>query len=263
MGGARIALVALLPELCLPVTRAGVVGKAFEDGMLGFRAFSPREFAPDRHRTVDDRPYGGGPGMVMKYEPVTAAIRAAVGWTGPQARRIALCATGRRFGQAEAAALAEGLVAGQGLVLLAGRYEGVDERVYEAERFERLSVGDFVLSGGELAAAVVIDAAVRLMPGVLGHDRSAAEDSFAAGLLDWPHYTRPEKADGRPVPPVLLGGDHAAIERWRRKQALGRTWRWRPDLLRGRVLAAADEALLDEYRREVEAARGTDEELQD
>lgn len=207
----RFAVVALLPELVEPVTRFGVVGRAFERGLVAMECFNPREQASDRHRTVDDRPYGGGPGMVLKYPPVRDAIQALRRELPAGTREIVLTAQGRLLDQTYAQALAEA----PGLLLVAGRYEGLDERILEGEVAEEVSIGDYVLSGGELAAAVVIDAVVRLLPGVLGHEESASADSFAAGLLDCPHYTRPEQVDGMGVPPVLLTGDHEAVRRWR------------------------------------------------
>jgi tRNA (guanine37-N1)-methyltransferase len=197
---------------------------------------------------VDDRPYGGGPGMLMKTEPLSRAIAAAREQAPAGSPVVYLSPQGRRFDHQRAVALSRE----PGLVLVAGRYEGVDERLVEATVDEEVSIGDYVLSGGELAAMVVIDAVTRQLPGVLGHDQSAAEDSFAGGLLDCPHYTRPEEWQGRLVPAVLLGGNHGEIRRWRLKQALGRTWERRPDLLEGRVLSDEEEELLAAYRRERE-----------
>jgi tRNA (guanine37-N1)-methyltransferase len=206
-------------------------------------ASSPREFAQDAHRSVDDRPYGGGPGMVMMIEPSRTAIRAAKARLPEGSRSIYLAADGERLTQAKARELA-GL---PGLMLLAGRYEGVDERLIESEIDESVSIGDYVLSGGELPALVLIDAMVRLLPGVLGDDESALQDSFVAGLLDWPHYTRPEVFEGREVPQVLTGGNHAAIRRWRTKQALGRTWLRRRDLIDDLALTPEQRRLLEEF----------------
>lgn len=240
----QVNVVSLLPDLIEPTHQQGVVGRAVEQGLLGVAHINPREFADDVHRTVDDRPYGGGPGMVLKYEPLRQAI-ATARQAIPSAPVVLLSAQGRRFDQAEA----ERLAAAPGLILVAGRYEGVDERVATLVD-EELSLGDFVLSGGELAAAVVLDAVARLLPGVLGHEESAVNDSFARGLLDCPHYTRPDEIDGLQVPAVLASGDHRAIARWRLKQALGRTWVRRPDLLKRRALTDEERVLLDEYRRE-------------
>ncbi len=242
----RLAVVALLPELVEPVCRAGVVGRACERGLLSVNLVTPRDFTSDRHRTTDDRPYGGGPGMVLKYEPVRDAIRAARRELPMDRAEFVLSAKGRGFDQA----MARKLAAGSGLLLVAGRYEGIDERIVKGEVSEELSLGDFVLSGGELAAAVVIDAVARLLPGVLGHKESALHDSHMEGLLGHPQYTRPEVVDGMRVPDELLGGHHEAIRRWRLKQALGATWLRRPELLESRVLATEEHELLQEFIRE-------------
>lgn len=242
----RVGVVSLFPELVEPVVRYGVVGRARERGLIAVDHQSPREFAYDRHRTVDDRPYGGGPGMVLKYEPMRDAIRALRARLPAGCREFVLSAQGRVFDQA----LARELAAAPGLLLVAGRYEAIDERIVEGEVPEELSLGDYVLSGGELAAAVVIDAVARLLPGVLGHEDSSAEDSYSAGLLDCPQYTRPEHVDGMSVPQVLLTGDHAAVRRWRLKQSLGRTWERRRALLEGRALTPEEAELLEEWKRE-------------
>jgi len=244
----RFGVVSLFPELIEPVVRHGVVGRGRERGLLAVEHVSPRDFASDRHRTVDDRPYGGGPGMVMKYEPLRDAIRALRKRMPAGSPEFVLSAQGRVFDQA----LARELAAAPGVLLVAGRYEGIDERVVEGEVREELSIGDYVLSGGELAAAVVIDAVARLLPGVLGHEDSSVEDSYTAGLLDCPQYTRPEEVDGRRVPEVLLGGDHGAVRRWRLKQSLGRTWLRRPRLLEGRTLTPEEAELLEAFKRELE-----------
>jgi tRNA (guanine37-N1)-methyltransferase len=207
---------------------------------------NPRDHTSDVHRTVDDRPYGGGPGMVMKYEPLAGAVAAARERSPQGSPVVYLSPQGRVFDQA----LAKRYAALPGLILLAGRYEGVDERFIESQVDEELSLGDFVLSGGEVAAMAVIDAVVRLLPGVLGDDESAAQDSFMEGLLDYPHYTRPEVTDGRKVPDVLVSGDHAEIARWRMKQALGRTFVRRPDLIEKLELSVEQRALLDEFLKE-------------
>ena len=241
----RVGVVSLLPELVEPVVRFGVVGRARERGLLSLEQISPREFATDRHKTVDDRPYGGGPGMVLKYEPMRDAIRALRARLPVGTRELVLTAQGRPFDQA----FARELAAAPGLLLVSGRYEGIDERL-AAEVPTEVALGDFVLSGGELAAAVVIDAVARLLPGVLGDENSHVQDSYTAGLLDCPQYTRPEVADGMAVPPVLLGGDHAAIRRWRLKEALGRTWLKRPRLLAERTLSPEESELLAEFRAE-------------
>jgi tRNA (guanine37-N1)-methyltransferase len=236
-------VVTLFPEAVRLVGRFGVVGRALEGGLLRLGTTDPREFAPDPHRSVDDRPYGGGPGMVMKVEPLRSAIRAAREKLPAGSRTVFLSPQGRVFNQAVAKEYGEL----PGLLLVAGRYEGMDERLLRLEADEALTIGDYVLSGGELPAMLVIDAVARLVPGVLGDENSAAEDSFSDGLLDCPHYTRPETVEGLPVPPVLLSGDHAAIRRWRLKQSLGRTWRMRPELLAGREFSAEERKLLDEY----------------
>lgn len=249
-----IGVVALLPEIVEPVTRVGVVGRACERGLIGVRCVSPRDFAPPPHRTVDDRPYGGGPGMVLKYEPLRDAVRAARASLPAGSRAFLLSAQGRMLDQA----LVSELAAAPGLLLVAGRYEGVDERIVARESLEELAVGPYILSGGEVAAAVIIDAVARLLPGVLGHEDSARQDSYAAGLLDCPHYTRPERVDGLGVPKVLLEGHHEAIRRWRLKQALGRTWQRRPELLEGRRLDDEQRALLDEYIAELASDEARD-----
>ncbi len=244
----RVDVITLFPQLVEAVAQYGVTGRTADRGLLQLVTWDPRDDAVDRHRTVDDRSYGGGPGMVMKVEPLRTTIRRARQDGQAPARVIHLSPQGRRLDQAKVAELASR----ERIILLCSRYEGVDERLLEAEVDEELSIGDFVLSGGELPAMTVIDTVSRLLPGALGHEDSAAEDSFAAGVLDYPHYTRPEDIDGQGVPPVLLGGDHQAIARWRRKQALGRTWLRRPDLLAGQELDADSRRLLrefiDEYR---------------
>ena len=242
----RIALVSLFPEMFAAVSEHGVSGRAIRDGLVTLSHSDPRDYTVDVHRTVDDRPYGGGPGMLMKIDPLRQAIQAAREQAGEGAKVVYLSPQGRRFNHARALELASQ----EGLVLVAGRYEGVDERLIEAEVDEELSIGDYVLSGGELAAMVVIDAVTRQLPGALGHEASAEEDSFADGLLDCPHYTRPEEYEGSVVPEVLLSGNHEAIRRWRLKQALGRTHDRRPDLLESRTLSEEEQALLDEYLAE-------------
>ncbi len=241
----RIDVVTLFPDLFEIVSRFGVTGKAIQRGLVELGLWNPRDYTGDRHRTVDDRPYGGGPGMVMMVQPLRDAIRAArCAATGGKV--VYLSPQGQRLDQAGVQALA----ARERLILVAGRYEGIDQRVIDSEIDEEWSIGDYVLSGGELAAMVVIDAVTRLLPGVLGHDQSAEQDSFTKGLLDHPHYTRPEAIDGRQVPEVLLGGDHAAIAQWRLKQALGRTWLQRPDLLERLDLDEQQRRLLEEFKSE-------------
>ena len=223
----RIDVVTLFPEMISALTGWGVVNRALQQGRLELATWNPRDYAQDAHRSVDDRPYGGGPGMVMMVQPLRDAIRAVRAQAG-KGRVIYLSPQGRRFDHEYARELAG---SGVPLMLVAGRYEGIDERLLETEIDEELSIGDYVLSGGELAAAVVIDAVARLLPGVLGDEESAQQDSFVAGLLDHAQYTRPREIDGLRVPEVLLSGNHREIEQWRRQEALSRTQRKRPDLL--------------------------------
>jgi len=244
----RIQVVTLFPDEFRPLVDLGVTGRAIREGRVRLETVNPRDFATDRHRTVDDRPYGGGPGMVMAVEPTRSAIRAARG-TAARGTRVSLMSP--QGSPIDQPALNE-LAGRPELILVCGRYEGIDERLIELEIDEEWSLGDYVLSGGELAAAVVIDAVTRLLPGVLGDEQSAEQDSFTGGLLDCPHYTRPENVDGLTVPPVLLSGDHGAIERWRRKQSLGRTWLRRPELLERLDLDAESKALLAEFKAELE-----------
>jgi tRNA (guanine37-N1)-methyltransferase len=242
----HIEVVTLFPESVQALLQFGVTGRAVERGLLQVGTSNPRDHATDRHKTVDDRPYGGGPGMVMKVETLRAAIREAKGKAGPGAKVIYLSPQGRPLDQAGVRELSRH----PALVLVAGRYEGVDERLIETEVDEEWSIGDYVLSGGELPALVMVDALARLIPGALNDEESAAQDSFENGLLDCPHYTRPEEIDGRRVPEVLLSGDHAAIRRWRMKEMLGRTWKRRPDLLQKLELSAEQEKLLEDFIRE-------------
>ena len=244
----QIAVVSLFPGMFTAISEYGITGRAIGQGLVRLSYLNPRDYTTDTHRTVDDRPYGGGPGMLMKIDPLQQAIAAAREVTGRDTRVIYLSPQGRRFDHVKALELAQQ----ESLILVAGRYEGVDERLIEAEVDEELSLGDYVLSGGELAAMVVTDAVTRQLPGVLGHESSAQEDSYADGLLDCPHYTRPEAFQGRSVPTVLLSGNHKEIRRWRLKQALGRTWQRRPDLLEGRAMTAEEQTLLAEYLREQE-----------
>jgi len=239
----RIDVVTLFPEFVLGAAQVGVVGRAQERRLLEVAAWNPRDYTSDKHRTVDDRPFGGGPGMVMLAEPLRQAVRAAQAAGTAPGRVIGLSPQGERLTQRKVRALAEQAR----LLLVCGRYEGLDERFVANEIDEELSIGDYVLSGGELAAAVLIDAIGRLREGALGNAQSAAQDSFEDGLLDCPHYTRPERDGGEAVPAVLLSGDHAAIRRWRLKQSLGRTWQRRPDLLARLELDKERRALLDEY----------------
>jgi len=241
----NIEVVTLFPEMVQTLLQFGVTGRAAERGLVRVGCVNPRDFASDQRKTVDDRPYGGGPGMVMKVEPLRSAIRAARERAGAGAKVLCMSPQGRPLDQDGVRELA-GRAA---LVLVAGRYEGIDERLMQSEVDEEWSIGDYVLSGGELPALVILDALARLMPGALGDEDSAAQDSFMDGLLDCPHYTRPEEIDGRRVPEVLLSGDHAAIRRWRMQQMLGRTWQRRPDLLEGRALDEEQQKLLAEFIR--------------
>jgi tRNA (guanine37-N1)-methyltransferase len=242
----QISVITLFPEMLNVVAEYGVVGRAIDNNLVTLRCVNPRDFTVDAHRTVDDRPYGGGPGMVMKFEPMAAAIDSARETMPAATRVICMSPQGTPFDQAAARRLA-GL---PGIVLLAGRYEGFDERLLEAQVDEEISLGDYVLSGGEIAAMAVIDAMVRLLPGVLGDDESALQDSFSDGLLDFPHYTRPEVIDGRRVPEVLLSGDHARIHRWRLQQAIGRSYTRRPELVDKLELDVEQKQLLAEYLEE-------------
>ena len=250
----RFDIVTLFPAMFSALTEHGVSGRALAAGLAELHTWNPRDDTTDRHRTVDDRPYGGGPGMVMKVEPLRDCLRRARAASTLPATTLYLSPQGQPLDQP----LVRRLAGAERLILLAGRYEGVDERLIKAEVDAELSLGDYVLSGGELAAMVLIDAIVRLLPGALGAAGSAANDSFSAatGLLDHPHYTRPERIDGRAVPAVLLGGDHDAVRRWRLRQALGRTWLRRPELLTGR-LDAEQRRLLDDFIREYCLAENT------
>lgn len=241
-----IAVVTLFPEMFSAVSDYGVTGRAVNSGGLAISCVNPRDFTADRHQTVDDRPYGGGPGMVMMAPPLAKAITEAKAKVAQGAKVIYLSPQGQTLSQQRLEALAQE----PALILLAGRYEGVDERLINGLVDEELSIGDYVLSGGELAAMVVIDGVSRLLPGVLGHPLSAQQDSFTDGLLDCPHYTRPETYQGSSVPAVLTSGNHEAIRRWRLKQSLGRTWQRRPDLLEKCDLSEEQKLLLAEFIRE-------------
>jgi tRNA (guanine37-N1)-methyltransferase len=241
----KCCVVSLFPEMVAQVAEHGVVGRAAKRNLLGLTFENPRDYTDDVHRTVDDRPYGGGPGMVMKYEPAAAAISAARARLPEGSLVVCLSPQGQVFDQS----IARRYALLPGLVLMAGRYEGIDERLM-SDVDEELSLGDYVLSGGEIAAMAVIDAVTRLLPGVLGDAESAVQDSFMAGLLDHPHYTRPEDVAGQKVPEVLLSGDHAQIARWRYKQALGRSFLRRPELVAELNLDREQQALLDEFLRE-------------
>lgn len=239
----QVGVVSLFPEMFQAITNYGVTRRAVEQKLLSVNMWNPRDFTHDKHRTVDDRPYGGGPGMLMMVEPLRAAIAAAKQGVGENARVIYLSPQGRKLDQQGVLELAQY----DKLVLVAGRYEGIDERVIESDIDEEWSIGDFVLSGGELPAMVMIDALARQVPGVLGHQASAAEDSFVDGILDCPHYTRPEILDGKQVPSVLLSGNHEKIRQWRMQQALGRTWVRRPELLNNLALTDEQQRLLETF----------------
>jgi len=241
----RFDLVTLFPEMFRALDEQGVTGRAVDRGLIELEFWNPRDYTQDVHRTVDDRPYGGGPGMVMKVEPLKAAIEHAKAAAKPETPVVYLSPQGRKLDQSAAQAWAKR----DGMILIAGRYEGIDERIIDRYVDEEWSIGDYVLSGGELAAMVLMDAVIRLKPGVLGDAESAEQDSHVDGLLDCPHYTRPEKIDGDEVPSVLLSGNHEAIRRWRLQQSLGRTWLRRPDLLQDRKLTADEQTLLDEFIR--------------
>ena len=251
----RFDVITIFPEMFEALTRHGITRRALEEGRFDLKTWDPRDFTTDNYRRVDDRPYGGGPGMVMLPDPLQAAIGAArsrqrqAGVARPQV--VLMSPQGEKLDDA----LVTELAAIEGLVVIAGRYEGIDERVVGKSVDREISVGDYVTSGGELPAMVLIDCIVRRLPGSLNDAESATQDSFSAGLLDWPHYTRPEEWNGAKVPEVLLSGNHAAIARWRRKQALGRTWDRRPDLVDEPTLAREDRQLLEEYRREQQASQ--------
>ncbi len=239
----RFDLITLFPEMFRALDEQGVTGRAVDRGLVELAFWNPRDYTRDLHRTVDDRPYGGGPGMVMKVEPLRMAIERARAAAKPGTPVLYLSPQGRRLDQSAVGALAKR----DGMILIAGRYEGIDERLIERHVDEEWSIGDYILSGGELAAMVLMDAVIRLIPGVLGDAESAVQDSYTAGLLDCPHYTRPEVVDGQAVPPVLLSGNHEAVRRWRLQQSLGRTWLRRPDLIQQRALSADEQNLLDEF----------------
>ena len=245
-------VITLFPQMFDALTQYGITRRAAEQGRYALRTWNPRDFTTDNHRTVDDRPYGGGPGMVMMAEPLAAAIKAARARQEAcgiaKSRVIYLSPQGRLLTHRVVKELTE--LSADGLILLAGRYEGIDERLIRQMVDQEISIGDYVLSGGELAAMVLMDALVRQLPGVLGDADSAEQDSFVQGLLDCPHYTRPEVFNGEAVPPVLLSGNHADIQRWRLSQSLGRTWQRRPDLLARRDLTKEESGLLAEFQKE-------------
>ncbi|MBL1320373.1 MAG: tRNA (guanosine(37)-N1)-methyltransferase TrmD [Methylophaga sp.] len=239
----KLGIVSLFPQMFDAITKYGVTGRAVTQGKLSLDYWTPRDFTTDKHQTVDDRPYGGGPGMVMKVEPLQQAIRAAKQQLGEQTKVAYMSPQGRKLDQQGLQELA----ARDAQIFVAGRYEGIDERLISEEIDEEWSIGDYVLSGGELAAMTIIDGMARLLPGVLGDEDSAQQDSFMDGLLDHPHYTRPERLAEQSVPKVLLSGDHEAIRKWRLKQALGRTWLRRSDLLEAKSLSSEQSALLEQF----------------
>lgn len=241
-----IGIISLFPEMFQAITEFGVTGRAVKQNLLQVQCWNPRDFTHDNHKTVDDRPYGGGPGMLMMVQPLRDAIKAAKAEVGEDAKVIYLSPQGRKLDQAGVKELAEN----QKLILLCGRYEGIDERLIETEVDEEWSIGDYVLTGGELPAMTLIDAVARFIPGVLGKQASAEEDSFADGLLDCPHYTRPEVLDGLAVPPVLMSGNHEEIRKWRLKKSLERTWLRRPELLESLALTDEQRKLLKQIKAE-------------
>jgi len=244
----RFDVISLFPEMITNSASYGVTGRAIERDIVSLSVWNPRDYTQDRHKAVDDRPYGGGPGMVMKFQPLHDAVYQAKSAGSQDAKVVYLSPQGKPITQA---LLTEACNVSQ-LILVAGRYEGVDERFVNKDCDDEWSIGDYVISGGELAALIVIDAITRLLPGVLGHEESAQQDSHMNGLLDYPHFTRPEDLEGYQVPHVLLSGNHAEIDVWRMKQALGRTWQRRPDLLEKKNLSAVQSNLLQQFKNEVE-----------
>lgn len=250
----NVAVISLFPDMFSAITEHGITRRAVEQGLINIQCWNPRSFTDDRHQTVDDRPFGGGPGMVMKIEPLERALAAAKQALNKPAKVIYMSPQGKQLKQLAVSELAQE----EALILIAGRYEGIDERFIEAHVDEEWSIGDYVLSGGELPAMVLIDAVTRLLPGALGHADSAAEDSFSDGLLDCPHYTRPVNYAGKDVPQVLLSGNHEHIRRWRLQQALGRTAERRADLLDCRSLSGEEKMLLEEYFSQRNDSKGID-----
>ncbi len=242
----RIDVITIFPQMFAALTQHGITSRALQRGLFELGLWDPRQYTTDRHRSVDDRPYGGGPGMVMRAPPLARALRAARAQHGGPSKVVYLSPQGKRLDHAAVVEFARG----EGLILLAGRYEGVDERLLEACIDEEWSIGDYVLSGGELAAMVMIECIVRQLPGALGNEESVLQDSFARGLLDCVHYTRPERFEGTAVPRVLLSGDHDAIRRWRLRESLGRTWLRRPDLLARLELDEEQRSLLESFQRQ-------------
>jgi tRNA (guanine37-N1)-methyltransferase len=243
-----VGIISLFPEMFRAISEYGITRRAIEQEILKLDYWNPRDFTSDKHRTVDDKPYGGGPGMLMKVQPLRDAINSARERAGEPCQVVYLSPQGERLSQEKLAELS----ASRKLILIAGRYEGIDERLIEQEVDVEISIGDYVLSGGELAAMVLIDGMTRLLPGAVGDPESVVRDSFVDGLLDYPQYTRPEEVDGVKVPTVLLSGDHEKIRRWRAKQAIGRTFERRPELLKNRDLGEEDKQLLDEYLKGIQ-----------
>ncbi len=243
-----VGIISLFPEMFRAISESGITRRAIETGILELDYWNPRDFAGDKHRTVDDKPYGGGPGMLMKVGPLRDAIKAAREAAGGECQVIYLSPQGEKLDQQKLVKLS----AARKLILIAGRYEGIDERIVDQEVDAEYSIGDYVLSGGELPAMVLIDGITRLIPGALGDPESVIQDSFEEGLLDYPQYTRPEEVDGEKVPTVLLSGDHEEIRRWRVKQSLGRTFERRPDLLEKKDLGEEEKKLLDEYLKDIQ-----------
>lgn len=241
-----LGVISLFPEMFDAITNYGVIGRAIRNGLIEFHRWNPRDYTYDKHRTVDDRPYGGGPGMLMMVQPLRDAIQAAKKAAGDNAHVVYLSPQGRKLTQTGVRELSQH----KRLILIAGRYEGIDERVIESDVDEEWSIGDYVLSGGELPAMTLVDAISRYIPGVLGHEQSAEQDSFSDGLLDCPHYTRPEVLEGASVPDVLLSGNHEHIRLWRLKQSLERTWLRRPELLTDLALTDEQQTLLDKIKQE-------------
>jgi tRNA (guanine37-N1)-methyltransferase len=247
----KLGVISLFPEL-FKTLGVGVCQKAIEQGLVDLTLWNPRDYSHDKHGYVDDKPYGGGPGMVIKYQPLRDSIKAAKAALGENSKVIYFSPKGEKITQKKLEVIAS---TGEPLLMIAGRYEGIDERVCQQFVDEQWSAGDLILSGGELPALMMIDALTRLVPGTLGNAQSAQEDSFSDGLLECPHYTRPEEIDGLTVPQVLLNGNHKEIERWRLKQKLGTTWARRPDLLNAKPLTAIEQALLDEYISEFKRSK--------
>ncbi len=240
----RFDVITLFPEMVKQAAQVGVTGKAIENAIVTLNVWNPRDYTQDRHKTVDDRPFGGGQGMVMKYQPLHDAVMAAKVDSKNDCKVVYLSPQGKPLNQL----LLSGASKLSQLILVAGRYEGLDERFIQRDCDEEWSLGDYVISGGELAALIVVDGVTRLLPNVLGNEQSALQDSHSDGLLDYPQFTRPEVVDGESVPDVLLSGNHAEIARWRMKQALGRTWQKRPDLLKNKTLSAEQERLLAQFK---------------